>query len=154
MDSLNNIAIRTLHQTPVSLAPEQCSHLTRLFLCKVPAGFPSPATDYMEEGLDLNEFLIERKAATFLFEVKGDSMRNAGILNGDKVVVDRSLQPKHKKIVIAVVDGECTIKTLYRTRDCIELRAENPAYPNIKIEGDSHLEIWGVVIGVVRKYPA
>jgi DNA polymerase V len=144
----------TLHQQPVDLAPVQSAHQSPLFLCKVPAGFPSPATDYMEDGLDLNEFLIQHKAATFLFRVQGDSMRDAGIVDGDKVVVDRSVEPQHNQIVVAVVDGEYTIKRLYRTRDRIELHAENATYQPIVITADSQLEVWGVVVGVVRRYPA
>ncbi len=106
----------------------------------------------MEEGLDLNEFLVQHKAASFLFEVKGDSMRNAGIMDGDKVVVDRSIEPRHNKIVIAVVDGEFTIKRLYRRAGRIELRPENPAHATIIITPDTQLEIWGVVVGSVRRY--
>jgi DNA polymerase V len=154
MNSLNNTTVRTLYQMPVNLAADQSVHEAPLFLSKVPAGFPSPATDYMEEGLDLNEFLIQHKAATFLFRVQGDSMRDAGIVDGDKVVVDRSIDPQHNQIVIAVIDGEYTIKRLYRTRECFELRAENPGFSPIVIAADSQLEIWGVVVGVVRRYPA
>lgn len=154
MDSRNHLITRTLAQTPLNLALDPSIHHAPLYLCKVPAGFPSPATDYMEDGLDLNEFLIKHKAATFLFRVQGHSMRDAAIVNGDKVVVDRSLEPKHNQIVIAVVDGEYTIKRLYRTRERIELRAENPAFDPIVISGDSQLEIWGVVVGVIRRYPA
>jgi DNA polymerase V len=150
----NAATLRTLNQQPFGLAAIQSAHEAPLFLCKVPAGFPSPATDYMEDGLDLNEFLIQHKAATFLFRVQGDSMRDAGIVDGDKVVVDRSLLPKHNQIVVAVLDGEYTIKRLYRTQDRIELRAENPTCPHIVIAADSHLEVWGVVVGVVRRYPA
>lgn len=153
MDSTARMAIRTLHQSPVRLAADQSVHEAPLFLYKVPAGFPSPATDYMEDGLDLNEFLIQHKAATFLFRVQGDSMRDAGIVDGDKVVVDRSLEPQHNQIVVAVIDGEYTIKRLYRTRSCFELRAENRNYKPIVIAADSQLEIWGVVVGVVRRYP-
>jgi DNA polymerase V len=145
---------RTLHQTPLRLAHEQSIFQAPFYLCKVPAGFPSPATDYMEEGLDLNEFLVQNKAATFLFRVQGDSMREAGIVDGDKVVVDRSVEPQHNHIVIAVIDGEFTIKRLHWTPSRIELRAENPAYRPMVIGADSQLEIWGVVVGVVRRYPA
>jgi DNA polymerase V len=150
----NTLAVPTLQQMPLSLATEQSVHQAPLFLCKVPAGFPSPATDYMEDGLDLNEFLIRHKAATFLFRVQGDSMRDAGIVDGDKVVVDRSLKPQHNQIIVAVVDGEYTIKRLHWIRHCIELRAENAAYPPIVLTAESQLEVWGVVVGVVRRYPA
>ena len=82
------------------------------------------------------------------------NFRHLPVMDGDKVVVDRSLEPQHNQIVIAVVDGEYTIKRLYRTRACVELRAENPDYQPIVIAADSQLEIWGVVVGVVRRYPA
>jgi DNA polymerase V len=122
-------------------------------LTRIPAGFPSPATDYMEEGLDLNEHLIRHKAATFVFGVKGESMRDAGICEGDKVLVDRSVNPKSGHIVVAVVNGEYTIKRLFRLRETVELRPENPAFATrVFVEGEQ-LEIWGVVVGLVRRYP-
>lgn len=144
----------TLIQAPEPLATGFEPHLTPLFVHKVSAGFPSPATDYMEEGLDLNEYLVQHKAASFLFNVQGDSMLHAGIVSGDKVVVDRSIEAQHRHIVIAVVDSEYTIKRLYRRAGRIELRPENPAYVPIIIANDMQLEIWGVVVGVVRRYIA
>lgn len=104
MDTHNHIAMRTLHQTPVSLAPEQSAHEAPLFLYKVPAGFPSPATDYMEDGLDLNEFLIQHKAATFLFRVQGNSMREAGIVDGDNPNAEENLALR--KLLAALADFE------------------------------------------------
>ncbi|WP_339940360.1 translesion error-prone DNA polymerase V autoproteolytic subunit [Undibacterium luofuense] len=152
--NLANEAGRTLHQTPLKLALDQSIRTAPFYLCKVPAGFPSPANDYMEDELDLNVFLVQHKSATFFFRVQGDSMREAGILDGDIVAVDRSLEPQHGLIVIAVVNGECTIKRLHKSRSGIELRAENPNYPPIAIAADTQLEVWGVVCGVVRRYPA
>ncbi len=134
------------------LMPEPSHHTSPLFLCSIPAGFPSPATDHMEEGLDLNEYLVRHKVASFLFRVQGHSMQNAGIVDGDKVVVDRSIEPQHNQIVIAVVDGEYTIKRLYRRSGSVELRSENAAFKPILFKADSQLEIWGVVVGVVRRY--
>ena len=87
-----------------------------------------------------------------MFTVKGDSMLGAGICDGDKVVVDKALKPKHKDIVVAVVDSEYTIKRLYQLRGRIELQAENPNYQAITFNEGSELQIWGVVVGVVRKY--
>ena len=95
------------------------------FISRLAAGFPSPATDYMEEALDLNTFLVRHKAATFAFAVKGQSMRDAGIHDGDKVLVDRSVNPKHGQIVVAVVNGDYTIKRLHSVAGCIELHAKN-----------------------------
>ena len=96
----------TLDQSPLALTPEPLPYTSPLFLCSIPAGFPSPATDYIEDGLDLNEYLVRHKAASFMFKVQGHSMRDAGIVDGDKVVVDRSIEPQHNQIVIAVVNGE------------------------------------------------
>ena len=87
-----------------------------------------------------------------MFTVKGDSMMGAGICDGDKVVVDKALKPKHKDIVVAVVDDEYTIKRLYQLRGKTELQPENPNYEPITFNENSELQIWGVVVGVVRKY--
>ena len=95
----------TLSQVPVDLALEPAARELRLLSHRISAGFPSPATDYVEEGLDLNDYLVRNKPATFLFTVKGDSMIGASIEEGDKVIVDRALAPKHDDIVVAVVDG-------------------------------------------------
>ena len=119
---------------------------------RVPAGFPSPATDYVEDGLDLNGYLVQHPAATFLFSVQGHSMQGAGILEGDKVVVDRSVQARHGHIVVAVVDGEFTLKRLYQRHSRLELHPDNPDFPPIRLTGGCQLEIWGVVVGLVRKY--
>ena len=144
----------TLIQNPARLSLHTEPYRTPLFVHKVSAGFPSPATDYVEEGLDLNKYLVQHKAASFLFNVQGDSMRDAGIVSGDKVVVDRSVEAQHRHIVIAVVDGEYTIKRLYQKSGRVELRPENPAYSPIVIQDEMQLEIWGVVVGVVRRYMA
>ena len=145
-------ALATLDQSPVAITLDPPSSTSPLFLCSIPAGFPSPATDYIEDGLDLNEYLVRHKAASFMFKVQGHSMRDAGIVDGDKVVVDRSIEPQHNQIVIAVVDGEYTIKRLYRRNGGVELRSENPAFKPICFKAESQLEIWGVVVGVVRRY--
>ncbi|MGZ9712505.1 LexA family protein [Glaciimonas sp. GNP009] len=133
-----------------AIAPEACP--VPLFLIKIPAGFPSPAADYVEEGLDLNTYLVKHKAASFYFTVEGDSMTGAGILAGDRVLVDRSIEPKHGHIVVAVISNEFTLKRLYRRRGVVELRPENPAYKVIVVSDDDDLQIWGVVAGVVRKF--
>jgi DNA polymerase V len=142
----------TLNQIPRLLASEPVAARSPLFVSRITAGFPSPATDYVEDGLDLNDYLVRHRAASFLFTVKGWSMRDVGIVDGDKVVVDRSVTAQHGHIVIAVVDSEYTIKRLHRKDDVIELRAENPAFQPIRFSADSTLEIWGVVVGVVRRY--
>lgn len=132
-------------QDPPAIELQRFSH-------RISAGFPSPATDYAEEGLDLNDYLVRNRPATFLFTVKGDSMIGASILEGDKVVVDRSVTPKHDDVVVAVVEGEYTLKRLYRRFGRVELHAENPAYNPIVFNESSELVVWGVVVGLVRRY--
>lgn len=122
------------------------------FTDKVPAGFPSPAADYLEQGLDFNSYLVRRKASTFVFTVSGDSMKNIGILEGDKVVVDRSVDPQHGHVVVAIVNNEHTLKRLWRKSGCLELRAENPAYSPISFKEGDVLHIFGVVVGLVRRF--
>ena len=146
------VKVTLLSQVPMPLMQLPELVTTPLFVHKISAGFPSPATDYIEAGLDLNKYLVQHQAASFLFNVQGDSMRDAGIVSGDKVVVDRSVEAQHRHIVIAVVDSEYTIKRLYRRNGRVELRPENPAYAPIVMAADTQLEIWGVVVGVVRRY--
>lgn len=117
------------------------------------AGFPSPATDYLEGHLDLNDYLIGHyKAATFLFTVKGASMQGVGIFHGDKVIVNRALTAQHGHIVVAVVDQEFTLKLLYQKNNRIELHPANSNFPTIVIDPDQELQVWGVVTGVVRRF--
>ncbi|MDR1850225.1 MAG: translesion error-prone DNA polymerase V autoproteolytic subunit [Zoogloeaceae bacterium] len=117
----------------------------------IAAGFPSPAGDYTEEGLDINRYLVHKPAATFIFTVRGDSMRGAGILDGDKVIVDKSRAARHGSIVVAVVDGEFTLKRFYQKEGRVELHPENPAFPPLTFKEGSELVIWGVVTGLVRR---
>ncbi len=123
-----------------------------LALSPVKAGFPSPAEDFFEGNLDLNEHLIEHPAATFFVKVDGDSMKNAGIFSGDMLVVDRSVPAVDGKIVIAVVDGELTVKRLKKKGKRLLLVAENPEFESIELAGEQELMIWGVVTSVIRKF--
>ena len=141
----------TRTQAPQALAASGAFEF-KLLSHRISAGFPSPAADYAEQSLDLNHYLVQNKPATFMFTVQGDSMMGAGIYDGDKVVVDKALKPKHKDIVVAVVDGEYTIKRLYQLRGKTELQPENSSYEPITFNENSELQIWGVVVGVVRKY--
>lgn len=118
---------------------------------KCPAGFPSPAADYIQSGLDFNDYLVQHRAATFVFDVSGYSMLGAGICDGDKIVVDRSVSPRHGHIVVAVIDGQHTVKRLWLHEGKVELRPDNPDYPVIEITEGEDLMIFGVVVGVVRK---
>lgn len=125
-----------------------------LFSSTVAAGYPSPAEDHIEDTLDLNDYMVQRPDSTFMLRVEGESMKNVGIMPDDILVVDRSLAAAHKKIVIAAVDGELTVKRLYQRGGLIKLLPENPAYPEIPIESESDLVIWGVVIGSFRRFQA
>ena len=127
------------------------SHGTPLSLDRISAGFPSPADDYIETALDLNTYLIRNPAATFMVRVSGDSMTGAGISDGDVLVVDRSEQPAHGKIVVAVLDGELTVKRLVMKGGRTQLAPENPRYQPITVAEGQDLHVWGVVSGVVRK---
>src|ERR687895_350683 len=134
-------------------APDKPSALTRpLYLVLVAAGFPSPADDHLDRDLDLHELLIQHPAATYYVRLSGDSMRGAGLYDGDILVVDRSLEPKHHDIVIAVLDGELTVKRLYHQGDLVQLRPANPHYPIMTIHADQELLIWGVVTGSIRQF--
>ena len=123
-----------------------------LYTSRIAAGFPSPADDHLEAPLDLNAHLVKHPAATFVVRVDGDSMTGAGIYNGDLLVVDRSLDAKSGHIVVAVVNGEMTVKRLLIDRKRIRLTPENPAYKPIDIREGSDLVVWGVVAHVIRSY--
>jgi DNA polymerase V len=122
-----------------------------LFGHKVRAGFPSPADDFVEAWLDLNEHLIEHRDATFFLQASGDSMTGAGIQEGNLLLVDRALEARHGDIVIAVIDNELTVKRLDKRRGKIRLVAENPAYAPIELQEGQELTIWGVVTSVIQR---
>ncbi len=113
-------------------------------------GFGAAADDYMERGIDLNEQLIRNKPATFFMRVSGNSMLNAGIFDGDIVIVDRSLKPQNGKIVIAVIDGEMLIRRYEQTLNKLRLVPETPKLATIDVSEFSDFKIWGVVIHVIR----
>ena len=113
-----------------------------LYLCCVPAGFPSPADDYVESQIDLNEWLVRNRLATYIVRVEGDSM-SGEIHSGDRLIVDRSLEPKHRDVVVACVGGEMTVKRLMAEGGRLLLVADNPAYPPIEVDGEQELLIWG-----------
>jgi DNA polymerase V len=110
----------------------------------VAAGFPSPAQDYFDGRIDLNAHLIKDITSTFVVRVTGDSMEGAGISHGDELIVNRALEPRDGSVVIAVLDGELTVKRLRITSTGVVLQAENPKYPDIKVPALSELTIWGV----------
>ncbi len=121
-----------------------------LFISKVAAGFPSPADDYVEKTLDLEELLIQKPAATFFVRAQGDSMLGAGIHPNDILVVDRSKEPMPDKIVICAVNGELTVKRLIVADGQWRLKAENPAYPDIPLTEDLETVFWGTVTNVIH----
>ena len=121
-----------------------------LFSGKVAAGFPSPADDYVDKNLDLNELLVQKPAATFFVRAQGESMLGAGIHPNDILVVDRSIEAVAGKIVICALNGELTVKRLERVNDQWQLKAENPAYANIILHDELDMVIWGVVTNVIH----
>jgi len=122
-----------------------------LYTTTVSAGFPSPAEDFVDKKLDLNEYLIKNQPATFLVRVNGSSMINAGIYDGDILVVDRSLEPTEGKIVIGVIDGEFTVKRIIRKGKKFYLQPENEDFDPIEISEEMDFKIWGIVTYAIHK---
>ena len=122
-----------------------------LFASRISAGFPSPADDYIDTGLDLNEHLVKHPAATFFVRVEGESMVGAGIHSGDILVIDRAIEPIDGKVVIAVVNAELTVKRISWLDGKLRLVAENPDYAPIEISSETDFTIWGVVTYVIHR---
>lgn len=122
-----------------------------LYSNSVSAGFPSPADDYIERKLDLNQFLIHHPASTFFVRASGDSMKDAGIQSGDLLIVDKSLEATHGKIIIAAINGELTVKRLYRQSNQVQLLPANQDYLPIDISTEQDIVIWGVVTHVIHE---
>jgi len=123
---------------------------TPVFLDKVSAGFPSPATDHMENKLDLNEYLITHPAATFIVKASGSSMVNADIYSGDLLIVDRSVTPKSNNIVIASIFGDLTVKKFKKKEKSFFLISANDEYPSIEVKEEMECFIWGVVTYIIH----
>ncbi len=133
---------------PASDAPEMP---LVLFASRVSAGFASPADDYIETPLDLNQYLVKHPAATFFLKVEGYSMLGAGIHDGDLLVVDRSLEARDGRVVIAALNGELTVKRLHIDQQKrITLMPENPDYPAIPVTAETDFTIWGIVTNVIH----
>jgi DNA polymerase V len=132
------------------LSPQAC--VVTLLDAGVQAGFPSPAEDCASRDLDLTELLITHRQATYLLRARGESMREAGIFDGDILVVNRALKPRHNHIVVAVVDGEFTVKTLHLQAGRIKLKAANPTFADIVPHGEQTLQIWGVVTSAIKRF--
>ena len=118
----------------------------------VSAGFPSPADDYTEDNIDLNEYLIKHPFSTFFLRVKGDSMINSGIQNQDLIIVDKSLIAKPGNIVIAMIDGDFTIKRLEKKNNEFYLKSENHNYPDFDFKNHNDIQIWGVVTSSIHNF--
>jgi DNA polymerase V len=146
---------RTVYLHPVNHLTNPLNATRMLIACYgfIPAGFPSPAGDYMEEAIDLNRHIIEHPTATFFFRAEGESMMGANIPPGALLVVDRALKPKNGSIIVAVVDGEFTVKRLEKKLNCIRLLPENPKFKPIQITEGMSFEVWGVVRAIVIDKP-
>tara|TARA_Y100000748_G_C15097870_1_gene333158 strand:+ start:37 stop:492 length:456 start_codon:yes stop_codon:yes gene_type:complete len=117
----------------------------------VSAGFPSPADDYLDLPIDLNDYLVENSAATFYIRVSGNSMKDEGIDDGDLLVVDRSKIPKNNDVIIGVLNGEFTVKKIQKTKTKLFMVAANKNYEKIEITEEMDFSVWGVVTYVIHK---
>ena len=147
----NNITINnclTLHKVKAENKLE-----LPLIESKIPAGFPSPADDYLEMSLDLNEKLIRNPSSTFFAQITGSSMENAGIQDGDIIIVDKSLQPKNDSILVCSIDGEFTLKRFKKVdHETGYLMPDNPKFKPIRVSKDNNFMIWGVVTYSIHKH--
>ena len=135
-----------------SIYQSKSSSKKLLFLYpEINAGFPSPADDHTDIELDLNEHLIKHPSATFYVYARGNSMINSGIYDGDLLIVDRSLSPRLKSVIIAVIDGEFTVKRITRINKKLYLLPDNDSYEPIKITSSMKFEVWGVVTYTIHK---
>ncbi len=116
----------------------------------ISAGFPSPALDFVDMTIDLNKHLVKHPSATFYGRVKGQSLKNAGITDGDLLVIDRSLNPVNGKIAVCYIDGEFTAKRIKKTKDELWLLPENDDYEPIKVEKENDFVVWGIVTHVIK----
>jgi len=116
----------------------------------IKAGFPSPAADFEEDKISLDQMVVKHKEATFYARVKGNSMTEAGINDGDILVIDRSLEPHDNKVAVCYIDGEFTVKRIKKDKDCVWLMPENPNFAPIKVTEENELIIWGIVTHVLK----
>lgn len=135
---------------PCPLTPK--ARPLRVMTGKVPAGFPSPAEDFAVKRHDLNDLLITHAVATFLWRVSGHSMTEAGIFDGDILVVNRALTPVHKDIVVAEIDGEFTVKYFYKRGGQLKLQPANPTFPEITFKEEQSVRICGVVTSCIKRF--
>jgi len=144
------LTLNTQHLT--FFTPETFDDTGALFFdTGISAGFPSPAEDFKQQRLSLDQVLVKNKLSTFFARVSGQSMINAGIDDNDLLVIDRSLEPEHNKIAVCFLDGEFTVKRLKVDKKGVCLQPENPDYPIIKITEENDFVIWGIVTNVIKK---
>jgi len=124
----------------------------KLYTTSISAGFPSPAEDHMDINLDINEYLVKHPSSTFYIYVKGDSMINSGIFDGDLMIVDRSLEVKSNSIVVAVINGEFTVKKIKKDSGNIYLIPDNKSYKPILLENSMDFQIWGIVTHTIHHF--
>ena len=147
-----NTAAPSLSVTDIAAYRRGKRQAIPLFLTKIAAGFPSPADDFLEKKIDLNEHLIRHPAATFFVRVAGDSMQNAGIFGGDLLIVDRSLEVKDDSIVVAVLNGEFTVKHVKKAEGKLFLVPANEAYSPLEVTAEMDFTVWGVVTSVIHSF--
>ena len=144
-----------MYSTSFKRIPVQLSDaplLALLILTRVSAGFPSPAEDLGAQRIDLTQMLVVHAQATYFLRASGQSMIEAGIFDNDILVVDRAIKPRHNHIVVAVVDGDFTVKRLYQRAGRIKLKAANPTYPDIVPKEGQTIEVWGVVTSSIKQF--
>jgi DNA polymerase V len=150
MNELKVVEIDKVIVTEILLPEEALKLPLPLFLESVSAGFPSPADDYIEGKLDLNDYLVRNKLSTFFVRVTGDSMKDVGIYSGDLLIVDRSLTPKEASIVIAIINGELLVKRMHHENNKLYLLPENKNYQALEVTQEMNFDVWGVVTNVIH----
>jgi DNA polymerase V len=149
------LKLRSLHTTTTLefYFPDYSTNLELPFIdAGISAGFPSPADDFIELSIDLNKQLIKNKDTTFFAKVKGHSMKNAGIFDGDLLIIDKSLEPQNNKIAICQIDGEFTVKRIKIEKGIVWLIAENEEYEPIKVTPENDFIIWGIVTNAIKSF--
>lgn len=147
--------LKLLHTTPLLefYTPDYSTKMELPYIdAGIRAGFPSPADDFIELSIDLNKHLIKHKDTTFFATVKGHSMKNAGIYDGDLLIIDKSLEPQNDKIAICQIDGEFTVKRIKIEGNVVWLIAENEDFKPIKVTPENELIIWGIVTASIKKF--
>lgn len=147
--------LKNLHSTPTLefYTPDFSTSAKLLFVDGgLRAGFPSPADDFLEVKIDFNKEYIKNQDATFYARVKGNSMKNAGIFDGDVLVIDRSLEPQNNKIAVCVIDGEFTVKRIKKERGVVWLIPENEEFKPIKVTEENEFIVWGIVTAAIKRF--